>query len=119
MQRELVVVVDCRDPARMVAFWTAALGYRKSGQGGPYVSLVPSDGDGPELLLQRVPEPKVTKNRLHLDIRVADMRAEAQRLERLGARRLHDEPLVERGWRWFVLADPEGNEFCCIQPPGS
>jgi predicted enzyme related to lactoylglutathione lyase len=85
----------------------------------PNVVLKPQDGDAPELLLQRVPEPKVAKNRMHLDMRIVDLGAEAARLEGLGARRLGDE-IEEDGFRWFVMADPEGNEFCvCQEPPGT
>lgn len=69
----------------------------------------------PRLVLQRVPEPKVSKNRMHLDIIEADIEAEAARLEALGARRLTDtleEALGNVVLRWIIMADPEGNEFC-------
>jgi predicted enzyme related to lactoylglutathione lyase len=62
-----------------------------------------------------VPEPKQAKNRMHLDLWVADIEAEAQRLVRLGARRQSVKPVEELGSRWIVMADPEGNEFCLCQ----
>jgi hypothetical protein len=37
----------------------------------------------------------------------------------LGARRLTGQPVTEAGWRWHILADPDGNEFCVLQPPAS
>jgi len=48
---------------------------------------------------------------------VADLDAEVARLEKLGARRVGEEPIREDGWVWYVLADPDGNEFCVLQPP--
>ena len=69
-------------------------------------------GLGRRLLFQRVPEPKTGKNRLHLDVHAGpDLReTEVVRLEGLGATRLHK--VEEPGGTWWVLADPEGNEFC-------
>jgi catechol 2,3-dioxygenase-like lactoylglutathione lyase family enzyme len=114
----LLFVLDCRDPDRLADFWAAALGYRRGALHEPYVVLSPTR-DGPELLLQRVPEPKVAKNRMHLDMRIENLSEEVQRLEALGARRLGAE-VEEDGFRWFVMADPEGNEFCvCLEPPGT
>jgi predicted enzyme related to lactoylglutathione lyase len=114
---EMVVVLDCRDVRRLADFWTAALGYRVEGAVGRYTALRPPDGaSGPSILLQRVPEPKSGKNRLHLDLRVADLDGELARLLSLGAHRLSDVPVHEDGWTWWVLADPEGNEFCVLRP---
>ncbi|MET4647107.1 VOC family protein [Streptomyces sp. NPDC058232] len=69
-------------------------------------------GLGRRLLFQRVPEPKTGKNRLHLDVHAGPERrdAEAARLEGLGATRLHK--VEQPGGTWWVMADPEGNEFC-------
>ncbi|GAA3481054.1 VOC family protein [Streptomyces yanii] len=69
-------------------------------------------GLGRRLLFQRVPEPKTGKNRLHLDVHAGPERrdAEVARLEDLGATRLRK--VEEPGGTWWVLADPEGNEFC-------
>jgi predicted enzyme related to lactoylglutathione lyase len=114
---DLTVVVDCSDLDRTAEFWTAVLGYvREDEVQGPYLSLVPSDGVGVELLLQRVPEPKNAKNRLHLDLRTRDLDAEVARVRALGATPLTPQPVLEDGWTWHILADPDGNEFCVIQP---
>ena len=68
----------------------------------------------PDLVFYLVPEDKVVKNRLHLDLRPSDQVAEVERLIGLGATR------VDIGQRpectWVVLADPEGNEFCVLRP---
>lgn len=105
------VVVDCLDPAVLAPFWAAALDYAVVGSVDNYTLLAPSAGDGPHLLLQKVTEQKTGKNRVHLDITCPTVVSEAERLERLGARRLTSE-MSEHGSTWVVMADPEGNEFC-------
>ena len=117
---ELVVVIDCAHLDRSAAFWTGALGYiREGAAGGRYQSLLPADGKGAEILLQRVREGKHSKNRVHLDLRTRELEPELQRFLGLGATLLTDQPVSEAGWRWYILADPDGNEFCILQPPDS
>lgn len=117
---DLVVVIDCASLDQAAEFWSAALGYVREGDGGDrYLSLLPADGRGIEILLQRVRDGKRDKNRMHLDLRTRDLGAEVARLTGLGARLLTTEPVLESGWRWHVLADPDGNEFCTLQPPAS
>ena len=106
------LVLDCGDPHRLAEFWSVALGYVNVGAAGAYVALYPRQGTGPKLLLQRVSEPKTTKNRMHLDIETADIDREAKRLTDLGARRVSDGTCNEHGSTWILMADPEGNEFC-------
>jgi predicted enzyme related to lactoylglutathione lyase len=106
------LVLDCDDPEQLAAFWGPALGYTNVGSAGSYVMLLPAEGDAPQLLLQRVPEPKAAKNRMHLDLHVPDIESEADRLVALGARRLEAAPMAEHGTHWVLMADPEGNEFC-------
>jgi predicted enzyme related to lactoylglutathione lyase len=106
------LVLDCADPEALAAFWAPALGYTNVGGAGSYVMLLPADGTGPQLLLQRVPEPKAGKNRMHLDVHVGDIAAEAERLLALGATQVAADPVEEHGMHWFLMADPEGNEFC-------
>ena len=117
---ELVVVIDCSDLDRSAQFWTGALGYVREGDApGRYLTLLPADGRGAEILLQRVPEGKSGKNRVHLDLRTRQLEPELARLVALGARQLTATPVSEAGWEWHILADPDGNEFCVLQPPGS
>jgi predicted enzyme related to lactoylglutathione lyase len=106
------LVLDCADPERLAGFWAPALGYVSLGMVGSYALLLPDGRPGPKLLLQQVPEPKTTKNRMHLDIEVADIETEASRLEALGARRVRDDHIHEHGSTWILMTDPEGNEFC-------
>jgi predicted enzyme related to lactoylglutathione lyase len=117
---ELVVVIDCSDLERSAEFWTGVLGYARDGvASGRYQTLLPADGQGAEILLQQVPEDKHGKNRVHLDLRTRDLDPELHRVVSLGARVLTQEPVREAGWQWHILADPDGNEFCVLQPPAS
>ena len=108
----LELVVDCAEPARLAEFWRAALDYRDYYQGAKLAVLVPKEGTASPLLLQRVPEPKAGKNRMHLDIVVDDVEAEVHRLEALGAGRIDDGVQSFGGTRWIRMSDPERNEFC-------
>jgi predicted enzyme related to lactoylglutathione lyase len=108
----IALVLDCHDPARLAKFWAPALGYVEVGSVDNYTLLLPDGTAGPQLLLQRVPEPKAGKNRMHLDIHAPDIEAEATRLQGLGARRLAKDALSEHGHSWVLMSDPEGNEFC-------
>src|SRR5580700_7116651 len=86
----LEMVLDCGDPEKLMPFWREALGYRLYYSEPSLVVLVPQDSNASPLLLQRVPEPKAAKNRMHVDIVTEDVDVEVTRLEALGARRLHD-----------------------------
>ena len=109
----VILILDCNDLDREAEFWAAALRYREVYRGEPYLVLAAEEGDGSGLVLQlqRVPEPKSGKNRLHLDLHVDDVEPEVDRLVALGARPLQD-PTVESGFRWRVMADPEVHLFC-------
>ena len=104
------IVIDCAEPEVLAEFWAAALGYRAVGFGEPYFLLLPTQRAFPPVILQRVPEPKQGKARIHFDLRVSDVDAEVRRLEGLGAHRID----VGQGDEvaWVPMADPEGNEFC-------
>ena len=120
---------DAADPHRLADFWAMALGYvAEPGYEDPDgASIVDPAGVGPAIGFLRVPEPKTTKNRMHIDIRVAgeppwDMTARAAlirervaELHSAGATVVREEdyadgPTVELGH--VVMLDPEGNEFC-------
>lgn len=150
MVYDFQVVIDCADPARLARFWIQALGYTEEppprgfdswdaaltawnvpeSDRNKLATAVPPDfdpasgvGARPRLLFQRVPEGKVVKNRVHLDIRAGGdrstppdvrwerIKARAAELEALGASRRgeFDEGVMGR---WIVMQDPEGNEFC-------
>ena len=123
------IVVDASHPATVARFWASALdGYavapyddaelarlRALGFAGPEDDpsvFVISQGVGPRLCFQLVPEDKRGKNRVHLDLRAADVAAEVARLAELGA------SVLARYESHTLLADVEGNEFC-VFPLGS
>jgi predicted enzyme related to lactoylglutathione lyase len=116
---ELAVVIDVSDLDRAAAFWTEVLGYVRVGRPNIYLSLVPADGNGVEILLQQTSDEKQTKNRLHLDFRTADLDTEVARVRALGATQQTETPIVESGWTWHLLTDPDDNEFCILQPPAA
>lgn len=151
MSRQIQVTFDARDPRALSLFWREVLGYVHPAPPGVELTqgldalaawdeflervgvpeqewnarsaLEDPEGRGPRLFFQRVPEDKVAKNRLHLDVRAAPglagqermaaLEAECERLVGLGAvraRRFEPEPPWSEGF--IVMADPEGNEFC-------
>jgi hypothetical protein len=142
MATGIQVVIDCADPAKLGEFWATALGYQRQApppgfsswpdflraQGVPESewnsanAVVDPDGRGPRLFFQRVPEGKVVKNRVHLDLNVGGgfgvelgerkvrVNREVERLVEAGATR--GQEYEERGEYHVVLQDPEGNEFC-------
>ncbi len=106
--------IDTDDPAKISSFWQSALGWRRTFEEDDQVVLEPpEDGVAPDLLFLRVPEGKVVKNRLHLDLRPGDQAAEVARLEALGARRVS---IGQGEVSWVVMADPDGNEFDVLRP---
>jgi hypothetical protein len=111
------VVIDCAEPQRLAPFWEAATGYARVWSNEYFVVLASSTQAGPNLLLQRVPEPKVAKNRCHMDLLAeGDAETEIQRMVDLGA--VRGETLEQGGVRWTVMADPDANEFCITWPSG-
>ncbi|HEX9094719.1 MAG TPA: VOC family protein [Candidatus Dormibacteraeota bacterium] len=111
------IQTDCHDPERLAAFWGAVLGVEvedRFGDPPQYVNLGPATPDAPRVCFQRVPEAKVTKNRVHLDVAVQDVDVAASRITALGGRRLPHDDYHEDGYSWRIMADPEGNEFCLI-----
>jgi len=113
------VTFDCEDALTVARFWSAVLDRPISptpepSSGFACIGTVDhADGAGPAWLFQRVPEPRAAKNRVHVDLASADREAEVARLVSLGARRLDDKD--EYGFRWTIMADVEGNEFCIAQ----
>jgi len=138
--KQFQVTFDCAEPERVSRFWCEVLGYvvlppsegfaswddfdrslPPERQGSAFACNDPS-GFGPRLLFQRVPEGKVVKNRLHLDVRVgtglvgeerlATLEAECARLVALGAVRVRLLPADGADESCIVMQDIEGNEFC-------
>jgi hypothetical protein len=108
----LELVLDCSNPEKLMGFWQEAIGYRVLYSESSLAVLVPQDVNSSPLLLERVPEPKAGKNRMHVDVVTEDVEVEVKQLEALGARRLHDDVRAFGPTRWVTMADPENNEFC-------
>lgn len=112
----LSVTLDCNDLDVVGDFWSRALGFDDVEAEGDYRLLRGTEAvSGVRgLTLQRVPEPKSAKNRMHLDVVVDDVNPEVARLGDLGAsivaRAVDGDP-----YETVVMADPEGNEFCVIK----
>ena len=131
------MAVDCQEPERLARFWASVLDYEVADPPDGYASwaehaldqaeepgefwirIRDPEGLGPTLLFHRVPEPKVGKNRLHLDVRAPspgpdDRAAQVQEfIERVvgwGGSRVRD--VTDDGGYFAVMTDPEGNEFC-------
>jgi hypothetical protein len=103
--------LDARNPEVLADWWSRLLGggvKRTDQDGGVHLEV----GAIP-LLFLKVSEPKRSKNRMHLDLRVVDYEGAIARAVSLGATSASD---VYRGDDWTVLRDPEGNEFCIIRP---
>ena len=138
--RQFQVTFDCASPERVARFWCEALGYvvppppegfadwseferaLPPEKHGSAFACVDPTGVGPRLYFQRVPEGKVAKNRVHLDVRVgtglvgaerlAALEAECARLVGLGATRVRLLPAGDGEESCIVMQDVEGNEFC-------
>lgn len=111
------IVIDCRDADRVARFWSDALGWAVQEDGEyRWMSATGTDEDGSlALVFQPVPEPKLHKNRMHMDLspQGCDQREEVERLLGLGATKADVGQTGEESW--VVLADPEGNEFCVLR----
>jgi predicted enzyme related to lactoylglutathione lyase len=108
------ITVDCADADLVGRFWQTVLGWplELEPDGSADVLLVNPAG-GPNLLFQRVPEPKAVKNRMHLDLGPTDRTRdeEVERLLAAGATVYGDHRRPD-GTGWVTMIDPEGNEFC-------
>jgi catechol 2,3-dioxygenase-like lactoylglutathione lyase family enzyme len=113
-----VVVLGVTDVPRATQFWRHALGYkaRTDGFGGWATVLIPPDGTGARIALQRSETPPQDHPRLHLDLHVAngaEQQDEVDRLVSLGAERVAWDSYPQDP-DFVVLADPDGNRFCIV-----
>ncbi len=118
MTSQLVTLcLDAIDPLRLARFWAEALGWQVDDEDQDEIGLVPTDGTRFGILFEPVPNVKVGANRLHLDLTttsIEDQEETVARLLELGGRHIDvgQSPDDEH----VVLADPEGNELCIIEP---
>jgi hypothetical protein len=108
--RIATITIDCANPPALARWWADALRWSITYDSPDEVVIEAPEGEtASPLLFIKVPDARVVKNRLHLDLRPNDRDAEVARLERLGARRVD----IGQGpdVTWVVMADPENNEF--------
>ena len=110
------ITIDCHDPVRLASFWAALLNAPITSEhdGSGWATVGSRDDPHPRLTFQEVPEPKMAKVRIHLDIQVDDIEVGRRQVEALGGtwsgeRHDYDEGVV------MVMRDPEEHEFCLVQ----
>ncbi len=108
---------DCAEPLRVASFWAAALGFELDPESDQQLAWISDPSKRTRgVFFQRVPESKVAKNRLHMDLRPAtSMAEEVDRLSGLGATTVGR--VDEGGSFWTVMRDVEGNELCVLRGP--
>jgi hypothetical protein len=114
------LTVDAHNPKAQAEFWAGVLGW-SIGEDGDEIGYWierelndPNKTGFPDILFLKVPDEKVIKNRLHLDLRPDNQEAEVTRLEKLGAKRIEIGQSEDADTTWVVMADLEGNEFCVL-----
>lgn len=105
------IFIDANDPETVAEFWSRALGVGIERRDPPYVLLEPLPS-GLVVGVQRVPEPKAGKARVHVDLTVDDLEPAVTRVQALGGQFVAGP--FEGIHRWVVLSDPEGTEFCAV-----
>ena len=107
------VMLDANDPEALAPFWAELLGVEVAARvdDGRFIFLAAGD-DVPAFGLQKVPEPKETKNRVHVDLEVDDVEEVTRWVRAHGGSRVAEHRLGDLRWR--IMADPEGNEFCIV-----
>jgi hypothetical protein len=108
------IAFDCDDVMKLATFWSAVLERPlDAGAREFFASIGGADGarHEPAWYFSKVPEPKRSKNRVHLDLVIPDQAAIGQLVD-LGATVTGEHQLQDGSHRWTVLQDPEGNEFC-------
>ncbi|ALE72569.1 hypothetical protein AD006_12250 [Pseudonocardia sp. EC080610-09] len=109
-----VLTIEVGDPSASARWWAETVGWDVVSESSAGVEVRSPDGTGTGLFFVLTAEPKAEKNRLHLDLYAEDQGATAQRLVERGAERVDvgQSPDAE----WIVLRDPDGHEFCLLEP---
>ncbi len=115
------LVWDANDPAALARFWATALGWVIGDEAGDEVDVWPEGYQYPDpvavpLVFVPVPEPKTGKNRVHMDLASTSPAHQADLVARLRGLGASPADIGQGDVPWVVLADPEGNEFCVLEP---
>jgi predicted enzyme related to lactoylglutathione lyase len=105
-----VFMLDCADAEALAPFWAELLGYEIGSRVTQFIFLRDPERRGLAMGLQQVPEPKERKNRAHVDLIVDDLTSAHDWVIEHGGRKLAQHAIGD--FTWYVMADPEGNEFC-------
>ncbi|AGZ42573.1 VOC family protein [Actinoplanes friuliensis] len=108
------ITVDAHDPHALALFWVGVTGYAMDEEpDDDEVLITPPEPNAPGLLFIRVPDDKVVKNRVHLDIQppVGTRDEAVERFLAAGAS-VYEDHRTPEGLGWVTMRDPEGNEFC-------
>ena len=108
------LIVDAHDLERVATFWEAVLGWDRLEADDDGIEIGDPSGAKPTLVFVPVPEAKTVKNRLHIDVNPVGCDQDEE-LERLLALVATHVDIGQGEQRWYVLADPEGNEFCLLR----
>ncbi|NUT98521.1 MAG: VOC family protein [Saccharothrix sp.] len=108
------VVMDSADPVALGRFWSALLDTPITGEAADEVDV--ALGGGAELVIVPVPDEKRVKNRLHLDLASTSAQHQAELVEKAKSLGAREADIGQASVPWVVLADPEGNEFCVLEP---
>lgn len=109
------LTMDANDVESLAKFWCEATDYKVADSYYPILAVLDADKPNyPRLLILQVPETKTAKNRLHMEFRTDDLKAEANRIVELGATLIEEREFGDT--KWIVMQDPEGNEFCLVNP---
>lgn len=104
------VTIDTADPLPLARWWAERTGGRIAAENDGWYVVLALPGTSVALAFQQVEDPTPGKNRLHLDLTVADLDAEVAALREAGAQLVAEREVP--GFRWVTLADPDGNQFC-------
>ncbi len=103
-------VINVVDLDRAKEFWSALLGVGVAQEVPGFAWLERQQEGGIVVALQEVDDQKRSRNRVHLDTGVADLDEGQRRIEEIGGTLVEEHEVP--GYRWRIMADPEGNEFC-------
>ena len=109
------LAIDANDVESLAGFWCTATDYEIAESHYPFVAVLTSnDPSYPRIIMLQVPESKTAKNRLHMEFKSTNLKFDADRIVDLGGTLVAERQFGET--QWIVMQDPEGNEFCLVNP---
>ena len=109
-------VMDAKNVKSLAQFWCDATDYKVTESYYPHMAVLNSDEPNyPRFMILKTPDTKSAKNRMHMEFRTDDLKAESKRIVDLGGTIAAERKF--RDFKWIVMQDPEGNEFCLVNHP--